>query len=381
VDHDGAGGGYRRRTQSAGSFSRTVNPRGLLGVLAMRYALLFVFALLGCMDGTASVVVYNDAPTTRDPTLWPFASNAIWNMPVGSGAVLVPANISAVDGFWAGLNHIVNGTTADPSRNVFRPEDNGPCTGSVVLGSIRIPDDFVLSDALNDNAGNSLAVISPDRRTVTELAGMARCKIGGAVFGYPSGTNDLYGDGIEGGQGGAGLSALGGALRAFELQSDEPIRHALKFALPQSRYYFFDPGKPNSCRRWPAPRCDASHAASGSAGYHGTNPALTMGSLLVVPKNADVASLGLETTLGRRVFAVLRDYGAYTVGSSGSNVLLIEGEAAARPAFFEWIESTNGGWLRDVNRILPLLQVVDNNGPGSVGGGGVPLAPMAPMAP
>jgi hypothetical protein len=91
-----------------------------------------------------------------------------------------------------------------------------------------------------------------------------------------------------------------------------------------------------------------------------------------------LSSPGLETTLGRRVFAALRDYGAYTVGSSGVNVLLIEGETAARPALFKWIDSTNGGWLRDLNRILPLLQVVDNNGPDAVGGGGVPLAPMAP---
>ncbi len=347
----------------------------------MRYSFLVVLALWGCVDGTASVVVYKDAPITRDPTLWPFASTSIWNMPVGSGAVLVPANIKAVDGFWSGLNHILTVTQDDPVRTVYNPNGNNgstPCSSLDELGSIRIPDNFVLSDDLNNNAGNALAILSPDRRTVVEMAGLARCVAGGPVYGYPAGSHDLFGDGIEGGQGGAGLSALGGSLRGFELENDEPIRHALKIGLPQSLYYYAAPGNPKSCYRWPAPRCDASYAAEGAAGYGGTNPALTMGSLLVVPKSAEVSSRGFETTLGRRVFAAMRDYGAYTVGSSGANVLLIEGEAAARPALFKLIDGTNGGWLRDLNRIMPLLQVVDNNGPGTVGGGGVPLAPMAP---
>jgi len=43
------------------------------------------------------------APTARDPLKWPFASNSIWNMPIGSGAVYKPANMPDVPGndVWA----------------------------------------------------------------------------------------------------------------------------------------------------------------------------------------------------------------------------------------------------------------------------------------
>lgn len=32
-------------------------------------------------------------PTERHPVLWPFAQTSIWNMPIGSDAVYVPAGI------------------------------------------------------------------------------------------------------------------------------------------------------------------------------------------------------------------------------------------------------------------------------------------------
>ena len=38
------------------------------------------------------------APGGRDPIRQPFASNSIWNMPIGSGAVYVPANLPALPG-------------------------------------------------------------------------------------------------------------------------------------------------------------------------------------------------------------------------------------------------------------------------------------------
>ena len=38
-------------------------------------------------------------PGQRDPWLWPFASNSIWNMPIGSEARYVPAGLKAQGGF------------------------------------------------------------------------------------------------------------------------------------------------------------------------------------------------------------------------------------------------------------------------------------------
>lgn len=39
------------------------------------------------------VVSVDAFPASRDPLAWPFVQSSIWNMPIGSEAVYVPANI------------------------------------------------------------------------------------------------------------------------------------------------------------------------------------------------------------------------------------------------------------------------------------------------
>lgn|GEM_PF-3860583 len=233
---------------------------------------------------------------------------------------------------------------------------------------------FVLPAGQNASPGNSLAIVQPDGHSLIEISGFARCIAGGPAYGFRYPDSDLYGDGRLGGQGGSGLSSLGGALVKGELTNGLPVRHALKVSLSAKKYYFENPALTEACFRWPADRCDAGHASS----YGGMNPELAMGALLALPPTVRVDGLGLESVAGHAMFQTLQDYGAYVVGDAAVDRAIWGIEFSARTSFNERPGAERAAWERDVNRLLPLLQVVTNNGPTSVGGGGVPRKPLAP---
>jgi hypothetical protein len=52
--------------------------------------------------------------------------------------------------------------------------------------------------------------------------------------------------------------------------------------------------------------------------------------------------------------------------------------ADRRQAFRRIRDSDVSPWARDLQRIRPLLHVVDNNSATSIGGGGTPRQPLAP---
>lgn len=338
--------------------------------------MLVLAAPAGCGYQTVHALGDAPGPATRDPTLWPFAANSIWNTPIGAQAQLVPAGLVPVETFWLGTNFLVPVAPTDPVRPLLRPgSQDMRCTGMEVLGQVQIPDAFVLSEGMNRSPGNSTALLMPDGRTLVEVSGLSRCTAGGGVYGFPAGSGDILALGLTGGQGGSGLSAMGGALRAGELLNAAPVRHALKVAI-DNKHLFYDASNPERCFRWPAQRCDGGAFEVGQ--YGGSDPRFTMGALLTLPREVQSVSLSLETEPARRLLAVLRDYGAYVVGTAAPDTFLLEYEAGARAVFVDWLQNTQGAWLRDINRILPLLQIVDNNAPETIGGGGLPMAPLAP---
>lgn len=358
--------------------TRSLAARAARGLRAVLGALLCL-APGACEDGLLHPVRFEPGPPTRDPVRWPFASTSIWNTPIGSGAARVPAGVGPVQDYWSNPSFLVRARASDPERPIHAPE--GTCAGTRELGRVRLPDAFLVPEPLRANPGNSASVLLPDGRTLVQLSGFARCAPGGPVFGFPSPPVDLHGDGRLGGSGGSGLSALGGTFGPEDWRADRPIRHALKIGLHQARYYYFDPAQPGSCFRWPADRCDGFHAAGGASGYGGSNPALRMGSLLALPKDADARRWSLETTLGARLLAALRDYGAYVSTSAGKDILLLVVDHEVRPELDAWVAANRAAWLRDINRLLPRLEVIDNNAPDRIGGGGAPLAPSAPALP
>ena len=162
----------------------------------------------------------------RDPLKQPFASNSIWNMPIGSGAVYVPANLPAIPG---------NDTTArvpqiDDEPIVMSPTapltqllastggwgGNRCKTQKTVLATVPIPSSYVLP---SDNKNESASFLAADGRTVVAAQPLARCTAGGPATSYARYPDqDIYGPGIQGAHGGSGMSGLGGSIRVGELR-------------------------------------------------------------------------------------------------------------------------------------------------------------------
>jgi hypothetical protein len=340
---------------------------------------------------TSSTVVATSAnsPTTRDPWLWPFSQDSIWNMPIGSEAQYKPANLPRAERMRADYDLLFVIPEGSPLRPLYNPGSwHQRCAGTTTYEhlSIPIPDDLIVPDAINTptrlyTPNNAAALLQADRRTLIQLAPMARCVQGGPVYGYRLKENvDLYSQGIEGSHYGSGLSAIGGAIRKGELIGDAPIRHALKLELWE-KYLYYDPNSPTPGYRWPATRSDGQAPEI----YEGTDPDLVMGSLLAIPPQISEASLNLQTPAGKKLFHALQDYGGYQVDATGWDCF---GIAVERGMEEEFQQAYGYDFLADTQTNLPLyedcmklvqsLSIVINNTPDNVGGGGTLRASLAP---
>lgn len=335
----------------------------------------------------------------RDPRVQPFSSTSIWNTPIGSGAAYVPAGLAPLPGGRTGGRV----PQIDDEPLILSPEapevpilfsegafggDRCRSDPSRVLRTAPIPADYVLRST---NKNQSTAVLAADGRTVLNVQPFARCQAGGPatsfVF-FPD--SDLYGDGIDGSHGGSGLSALGGSIRLGELRpGQQGPRHVLKVNV-------YGRGElhrcPNSleCSRWPARKADRAGPANYGTNGNNQNRAMAMGSLLALPPSVDIAKIGLTTEPGRQLAWTLQNYGAYIVDDTNGPSFALNAEVgpagSMRQQFAEdWgfpfeVEADDAAnpWAADVKRIRPLLQVVDNNAPTNVGGGGAPRQPLLP---
>lgn len=317
------------------------------------------------------------SPETRDPWLRPFAADSIWNTPLGSEARLVPAGIKA-GGVAIDPEILDRSRPGSPERAIFAPAGwEHREGGTQALGSARFDDDFVVPDARKFWTPNySGTVLQPDGKTIENLGPICRPREGSDIWAYRFDRTDLWGDGIRGSHGGSGMSALGGSIRRGELVDGEPIRHAIKVCLFCDNYGYY--GTDRKGFRWPADRAD-SYAEKG---YHGSNHALGMGSLLCLKPDLDIDALGLSTTPARKIARALQDYGAYVVDDAAHDVFYFCAERGVREETGEVLgislEGSSGPYFEDISKLLPLLQVVDDNAPDSIGGGGKRRAPLAP---
>src|SRR5881296_4722918 len=335
-------------------------------------------------------------PGGRDPLLWPFSRDSIWNLPIGASAVFVPANIQQAT---------QRGMTTDPDVIILTPNatmtdvyynSDGWTGGSRcapqgnVLVNAPIPDNFVVSGAGSGNPDGTTpnyatAILMSDGHTLTQGQPFARCTAGGPATMWWSVTNDLYGTGIDGGHGGSGLSSLGGTIRLGELVPGGVIRHVMKINLYGLNNYFYD-GTTHGYR-WPASQADGC----ASSCYGGTTPALRMGSLLAIPASVNIDSLGLETEPAKILARALQDYGAYTVDDTAWSVYAIATEFSPAGRVDDEFNTAwgfpinpptkTGPWALDMDRLFGALNVVDNwdagqwaavsasNGAQGVGGG------------
>ncbi len=331
--------------------------------------------VLGCMATPSQ-------PPKRDKFLWPFSSTSPWNMPIGSKAQYVKANIGKAGYAGADQEYFYKLKAGDRLRPVYGPGawGEGRCTGNQSMGiSLPIPDDLIVPDATTkpySTPNNASAFLMPDGKTLVQLEPLARCQPGGSIYGWRYPDVDIYKEGIGGAHFGSGLSSIGGSIRKGELTSNQPLRHALKVTIWGEKYLYYSQSNPG--HRWPAERADAKAANQ----YHGKNPKLVQGSLLAIPPSTTEGSLNLQTPVAKKLFHALQDYGAYVVDDAGWDAHYLAVEKGVleefRKTFGYDFEGTSGKFHDDFMKLFQALHIVDNNKLNNVGGGGKPRAALAP---
>jgi hypothetical protein len=328
-------------------------------------------------------------PTSRDPWLWPFDAQSIWNMPIGSNAKYSPANIKKGEMTTIDTELIFKVGENDPLTRLYAPgswrdRDTGtksPTGNPKDQIYIHFPKNKIVADASGNHTPNNVsAILQPDGETVVSVAPLTRTQVGGPVYGWYFGKESLYGKGITGGHGGSKLSTIGGSIRKGELTGDDPIRHAVKINVWAEKYLNYNSSDSTPGFRWPALVADKY----ASKGYGGKNPQLEMGSLLALSPDATPESLGIKSVPALKLFDALQDYGAYIVDDSAWNVTAFNLEEGAEKEFKETYgydfktRDTNSQWFKEYYSLVENLQIITNNSANSIGGGGTKRAPLAP---
>lgn len=342
-------------------------------------------------------------PATRDAIAWPFVWNSIWNMPLGDTARRVPAEMSIGD---AGVSVDEDILVLDPTAplvNVVRHEGGWNAqvqrceevTGTALVTGVPIPEGFVTDPGyLGATPNHAAAILMADGDTLVQTQPLHRCSPGGpAVSQYVYGQDSLRtGSGIPGAHGGSRMSSIGGTLRLGELVPGGAIRHALKINIDCEAFCSYDradaDGQPGF--RWPALAADQE--APGR--YQGNVAALQMGALLALP--ADFSADGLRTEPARMVARALIHYGAYVVDDTRYPIFAFTTEWSPQGRVIDEFEAAWGfgmhdaaapdcaddsaecAWVQDMTEIVAALEVIDDNGPSSIGGSGARVAPCAP---
>jgi len=325
--------------------------------------------------GAPSAFLDSVSVAGRDPMLWPFSRDSIWNLPIGASAVYVPGNIKrpTAYGMTTDVDVLILTPTA-PITPVYKNSDawsgGSRCDAQSIdpLFSAPIPTNFVVHGAGSGNPDGTTpnyatAILAADGHTLIQGQPMARCTANGtATMWWYQEKEDLFKIGNSGAHGGSMLSSLGGVIRLGELVPGGTIRHAMKVNLLGADDYYSGSGG----YRWPATTADG--CAPGC--YGGSVPALRMGSLLALPPSVDVNGMGLETEPAKILAHAFQDYGAYTVDDAAWSVYAVateyspsgkvDDEFGAAWNFTISPASRDVPWARDMDRIFGDLAVVDN---------------------
>ena len=342
----------------------------------------------------------DDAADGRDPLLSPYAPTSIWNHPLGAFSRRVPLPVAPPTGQTLAVEEDLIVMAPDSPMRPVMEHDAGwsgasRCdsrTGRVLIPGVPVPSDFHTDPGyLGSTPNQAAAILMPDG-SVLETQPLHVCADGTIVsqFAPPqwrTGTLRDDGAGAPGAHGGSQLTALGGTIRLGEWTPGQAvIPHVLKIELSAADYLSTVDGG----FRWPARSADLAHAH-----YGGVVPASRMGALLALPPDFAVSDL---TSAPARILArTLVGYGAYVVDDTATSTVAFATEWGPAGRVTDEFRSAWGfdlagdlrsaegdqrAFLVDLTRIYAALEVVDDNGPSSVGGAGPRLAPFAaPLEP
>lgn len=304
-------------------------------------------------------------PAGRDPAQQPFSVDSPWNTAIGTQARFVPIDSPAFDPargarinsrLWS--HPVFVASPEDPVVAIHRRGD------ADALRRLPVPPE-ARPDASSDGA---LHLITPDHREVIEMwqarrVGADRIEARVVV------VNDLTGPGIAPFWHGArayGGSAIGGLIRHGELAAGE-LPHALAAAVRPEALNRHGPDD----RAWVWP---ASSADDGDGRRYGERGNLHMGSLLAIPPEVRLDTIDLQPGPETALARALQDRGVLITDCAAGNLVLY-----AEPAAADEVARIRPGTIA---ALVARLQIVANNHPASVGGGGRPRRPpVAPLRP
>jgi hypothetical protein len=325
----------------------------------------------------------------------PFASDSIWNMPLGSGAIFALHNLDDWGGAWGVFveENLVFMDRTQPMTPMWHSNDawtgGSRCNaeGTYTRGGGQffapLPPNYIVPGVTGgDTPNNAAAILMPDGVSLFQPQPLTHCSVGGpwtALTDYPQGGQPLVsirGDGIIGAQGGSGMSSLGGVIRVGEFTSGV-IPHALKLVVDSDEL-----SSTGGSFKWPAIKADS--CAPGC--YTGGNVNVKMGALIAVPMSFNCASL--RTVPGRVVCRAMQTHGSYIVDTGWAPVYLGGVEVGpagdVRQEFLQLygfaMHSSNSGnaWALDWKQIVQTARVVTNTSPTQPKGGGSPVVGLAP---
>jgi hypothetical protein len=305
---------------------------------------------------------YNQLPVepagTRDPWLQPYSSYSVWNTSIGSTAQWsVQSDADVIDlhhsgyyinaGMWS--YPFYQGAT-DQAQASFTVTDNTYPIPNVMLN---LPAGASPSYPVQ-GGDHHMVVYSPDKKSIYHFF---NCNTVSGGFGCgQSQMDNACGEAL----GGYGWGA--GVIRAWELQAGT-INHVLRYALPTS---LTKAGTTwTSGLAWPAMRSD----------YSGPNGLYTghvlYGTTIGLPGGLNINSMGL-TPSGLALAAALQNYGAIQRDTGGTGGLTFYAEQSTENM------SQLADMRNDLAKIVPHLEIIRNNSPTSVQGGGTRRKPLLP---
>ncbi len=321
------------------------------------------------LEPSVGVVQTKAVPTSRDPVSWPFAADSPWNTPIGSGAqfaAVQPGGLDLTTGIMvvsARLSHpIFRETTTDAPVELLLTGQSAP------LATLRLPDAALAATVTSRN----LHLIAADGFTLYEVFGAQR-STGRVLTGNNIKRHDLRGSGVPpdfASAKGSGLTPFAGSLTRAELNG--PIRRVIGFVAPLEAIAAKADG---TAHVWPAGRSPANNPALPSKMAARGN--VHLGSLLAIPASVDLATLGVGSSgPAFEIARALQDYGIY-VKDAFDGEWFTEWHQAGGPhliicADFDSPADLPPNLRAQLALVIRHLQVVVNNGPQTIGGGGQP---------